>query len=162
MAFTGYHLYLATTNTTTNESSKWAEVLIKYEKWQSDYHYAKCEMPRVSARLQSLNMKKDPTEEDKREIERMRHELSVLDSSLAQRPPEELPQNIYDRGWKENLMEVLFPLSLRKDSTKKHALYWQLDKGGVPGPTHHGQSSHNHHNSHDHKGKKGRRRKKTE
>eukprot|EP01138_Halocafeteria_seosinensis_P013663 gb/GECG01013954.1/.p1 GENE.gb/GECG01013954.1/~~gb/GECG01013954.1/.p1 ORF type:complete len:438 (+),score=29.63 gb/GECG01013954.1/:1-1314(+) len=160
-AFTGYHLYLAATNTTTNESSKWAQVLVKYEQWQSDYHYAKSEMPRVSARLQKLlNMKKKPTDEEQNEIERMRHELSLLDSSLAQRPPEELPQNIYDRGWKENLLEALFPLSLRNDSSKKHALHWQLEKGGVPGPTHHGH--HSGHSSHEHKSRKGRRRKKTE
>lgn len=142
--FTCYHLYLAITNTTTNETSKWSQVYVKYEQWLEQYHYAKTEMPRVSAEFQRLlqNSKGTLTEEDEKKIKELREKIERLDKALASPPPQRLPENIYDRGWKENILEVIFPLSLRTNASNKHAIMQvQVQKGGRLGPTHRSYSS---------------------
>ncbi|XP_075509041.1 putative protein S-acyltransferase 17 isoform X2 [Primulina tabacum] len=95
-----YHVKLCLTNTTTNESFKWQDHL----HWQRKVNEAKASAEALKASLGGLNQERKPQESKWIAFFR-RSRLEDL---------EVVKNNIYERGFLNNIGEVLYPLSTRR------------------------------------------------
>ncbi|CAA2989960.1 probable S-acyltransferase 17 [Olea europaea subsp. europaea] len=98
--FFTYHAKLCLTNTTTNESFKWQEHL----SWQRKVSEAKASAEALKASLDELGQERKPQESKWKSFFR-RSRLEEL---------EVVKNNVYDRGFLNNIHEVIFPLSTRR------------------------------------------------
>ncbi len=96
-----YHVYLAATNTTTNESFKWKDVLNLYEKL----------LPYVE---RGRTISKEAREGNEKESE-----VKVLETMEKKIKNKEPLVYIYSKGWVENLKQIVFPPSLYGSQSKK-------------------------------------------
>jgi DHHC palmitoyltransferase len=116
--FTMYHLWLASSNTTTNETFKWKEARYHHreaeELWEEQVEATAKDLlqqPEIAGKLKDL--------EDARKYVRAKLE-----------PPAPVPQWAYDTGsrW-ENLKEVIYPPSLYGRDKRWHE---QFEKKVLP------------------------------
>ncbi|KAH7845476.1 hypothetical protein Vadar_002687 [Vaccinium darrowii] len=97
--FFGYHASLCLSNTTTNETFKWEE----YLSWQTKVHEAKASDAALKASISGLsNESKPPVNKWKAFFRRSRLEDVQI-----------VKKNCYDKGFIQNLHEIVFPLSTR-------------------------------------------------
>lgn len=97
--FFGYHASLCLSNTTTNETFKWEE----YLSWQTKVHEAKASDAALKASISGLsNESKPPVNKWKAFFRRSRLEDVQI-----------VKKNYYDKGFIQNLHEIVFPLSTR-------------------------------------------------
>jgi len=97
--FFGYHASLCLSNTTTNETFKWEE----YLSWQTKVHEAKASDAALKASISGLsNESKPPVNKWKAFFRRSRLEDVQI-----------VKNNYYDKGFMQNLHEIVFPLSTR-------------------------------------------------
>ena len=112
--FLGYHIWLTSRGLTTNESFKWDEV----KKWY------KTELRRYEEAVKNgevvLDGQNKPVVSDgdvtcTSAAQTGGHDGNEEDFDVdAVRHPGPKPVNIYNRGWRKNWEEVLFPVPLRK------------------------------------------------
>ena len=134
--FLGYHVYLTTYNLTTNEASKWQDVRDWYKKEKKRYDDAvdKGLVPSSAASAtetadgndSSLNVNdKDvtctPGVGDSSTNNSPSGGQVAKRSAPRYRDPGPIPKNLYDRGFIENWKEVIFPISLRKETLNRVA-----------------------------------------
>ncbi|XP_051148622.1 probable protein S-acyltransferase 17 [Andrographis paniculata] len=98
--FLMYHAKLCLTNTTTNESFKWQEHL----SWQRKVNEAKASAAALKSSIDELNHERKPRESKWR----MFCARSRLDEARV------VKNNIYDRGFLQNIYEIIIPLSSRR------------------------------------------------
>eukprot|EP00339_Tiarina_fusa_P013726 CAMPEP_0117029800 /NCGR_PEP_ID=MMETSP0472-20121206/21540_1 /TAXON_ID=693140 ORGANISM="Tiarina fusus, Strain LIS" /NCGR_SAMPLE_ID=MMETSP0472 /ASSEMBLY_ACC=CAM_ASM_000603 /LENGTH=431 /DNA_ID=CAMNT_0004737651 /DNA_START=233 /DNA_END=1528 /DNA_ORIENTATION=+ len=132
--FLGYHLYLTTTNQTTNEAGKWSDIQ-KWYKSQAKKHkeavkkgivkegtrYGQSAVPAVSdgdvtctgATSGSQQHQQQHSPDQSQNQQQSEAELQAQQEYFDPGP---MPKNMYDRGFVENWKEVIFPMSLRKDA----------------------------------------------
>lgn len=91
--FTGYHLWLAAQNLTTNESYKWGDVKRHYRKRTKE------------------GAKGEPSDNSSATAE-ADGEVAAQGEDEFGHLPDEMPGHLYDLGLYRNLAEVAFPLSL--------------------------------------------------
>jgi hypothetical protein len=177
--FTGYHIWLASTNVTTNETFKYSEARDAFERatrrWQA-HHGALAALRLRIARLEALTGQQSSSSSsssqapDSRPFAPAPAELGASDEQIAAFSPKEAiaeldeicakagqdprvelealrmldwsrnpggrpvePANIWDHGWRANLLEVLFPLSDR--SAAERAAHRAADPGDYTGLT---------------------------
>ena len=135
-ALTNFQIYITSTNQTTNEDSKWTDVQRWYKKEKKRWDEA------VAAGLVKPGETEEPTKEKKEPVVgdgdvtctgasttpvESQQETSPDDEYFDPGPP---PKNLHNKGFKENWMEVLFPISLRKD-VLKHGGYSRPPPGAA-------------------------------
>ncbi|XP_052191737.1 probable protein S-acyltransferase 17 isoform X2 [Diospyros lotus] len=100
--FFGYHANLCLTNTTTNETFKWAD----YLRWHKKVQEAKRSSQELKASISGLNNERiRPESKWKSLCGRSRLEEKEIVKVNA--------VNAYNKGWLHNLNEIAFPLSAR-------------------------------------------------
>lgn len=97
--FFGYHAKLCVSNTTTNESFKWEE----YLSWQRKLKEAKASEAALRECLHEVNHRKPPESK-----------LKTICRRSRLKQVEVLKNNIYDKGFVQNISEIIFPLSTRR------------------------------------------------
>lgn len=97
--FFGYHASLCLSNTTTNETFKWQD----YLSWQRKVKEAKASAEALKASLGDLSQETKAPESKWKSFFRRSHLEDV----------EIIKNNIYDRGFFQNLYEIIYPLSSR-------------------------------------------------
>ena len=103
LAFLSYHIYLISRNQTTNESFKWSEFL---ELIQDAKDIMEIRTLRVK-QARERNEEKTPDLSDLPEIPERYRAIAVATTDVSEL------HNLYDLGIWENIMEVIFPRSLR-------------------------------------------------
>lgn len=103
--FFGYHAKLCLTNTTTNETFKWQE----YINWQRKLREARASSAALKGGINEISDEAKPPESKWR--------------AFFQRSPREdtdtvVKNNVYDKGFFNNLYETIFPLSKRSSILK--------------------------------------------
>ncbi|XP_076923813.1 putative protein S-acyltransferase 17 [Bidens hawaiensis] len=101
--FFGYHFHLCISNTTTNETFKWED----YLSWQRKVKEAKASTEALKASLDDLSQETTKPQPSKWKSFFKRSKLHQEDSV------EIIKNNIYDRGFFQNLYEIVYPLSSR-------------------------------------------------
>lgn len=101
--FAGYHIWLATRNTTTNETFKWSD----YKNYVK--HYIR-ESKNNNQEKEHSKQKKENSKQKENELPKPIYELDTKGNIKV--------NNIYNKGALNNLREVLFPPSYRKSSKK--------------------------------------------
>jgi len=134
-------IYITSVGQTTNENTKWSDINSWYKKEQKRYAKAVKDgiVKQGENKISSLSPKNEsieaPTPKDgdvtcnpgsssnKQDegssndvSQQSRKESSNDDHQEDYFDPGPIPQNLYDRGLKENWLEVFFPLSKRKDA----------------------------------------------
>ncbi|PRQ42050.1 putative protein S-acyltransferase [Rosa chinensis] len=99
--FFGYHAKLCLTNTTTNETFKWQD----YINWQRKLSEARASSAALKASINGLTNERKPPESKWRTIFR-RSPLEDVEVVVK--------NNIYDKGFFLNVLEIIFPLSRRR------------------------------------------------
>jgi hypothetical protein len=128
--FLSYHIWLTSHNVTTNESSKWDQVHKWYKGELKRYNEAveKGEITPTKTPDQSgesaatTTTLQKPTVSDgdvtctgtSEEVQQAPDPAPPKDDPIEHPGPE--PKNIYNRGFVENWKEVIFPISLRKQT----------------------------------------------
>lgn len=136
-AFTGYHVWLLATNVTTNETFKWKEAEWHREGAVAKYHRALGEFRKLQEAVGAVGgagaapaaapadgeepaeVRFDPPPELVPCLEgRCAHPAHVeqyagrkVSAWVLRRPPP-MPPNAYDRGWRANVRECVFPPSM--------------------------------------------------
>lgn len=100
MGFFVYHLHLCLTNVTTNESFKWQD----YITWKKKLNEAKASTVALKASISGMTGEGKPQESKCRAFFR-RSPLEDI---------EVVKDNIYDKGFFWNLLEIVFPLSTKR------------------------------------------------
>lgn len=97
--FFGYHAKLCVTNTTTNETFKWQD----YISWQRRLHEARASAEALKAGVSGIRIEGGPPKSKWRLLFRKsrREDVQVIKN------------NLYDKGFIHNTLEVIFPLSTR-------------------------------------------------
>ncbi|XP_028780831.1 probable protein S-acyltransferase 17 [Neltuma alba] len=101
--FFGYHAKLCLSNTTTNETFKWQE----YMSWQRKLNEAKASAAALRASISGMS--------DRKPL------LSKWRAFLRRSPLEDVEvvqNNVYDKGFIHNVLEVVYPLSSRPSFTR--------------------------------------------
>jgi len=102
--FMTYHFTLIARGVTTNETVKWGGI-------KSYYREIKKEMKKFPEKYPDLQ---GPVDAD-REAELLNPETApALGKRETSQFPRELPENIYNKGFRQNLLEVLFPPYLQQ------------------------------------------------
>ena len=123
--FKKFYKYFRLLNKTTNEDGKWGDVHRWHKKEKQRWDEA------VAAGLVKPGEAEEPPTSEKKEPIIGDGDVGCTGASSTpaeekeETLPEEeyldpgpLPKNLFDKGFKENWMEVLFPISLRKDALK--------------------------------------------
>eukprot|EP00526_Cylindrotheca_closterium_P013730 CAMPEP_0113604890 /NCGR_PEP_ID=MMETSP0017_2-20120614/2033_1 /TAXON_ID=2856 /ORGANISM="Cylindrotheca closterium" /LENGTH=353 /DNA_ID=CAMNT_0000513339 /DNA_START=278 /DNA_END=1336 /DNA_ORIENTATION=- /assembly_acc=CAM_ASM_000147 len=122
--FLGYHVHITSKNQTTNEDDKWKDVLKWYKTEKKRWDEA------VAAGLVKPDETEEPTNEKKGpvvgdgDVTCTGASAAPAESQEGKSPDDEYfdpgaePKNLHNKGFKQNWMEVLFPISLRKDVLK--------------------------------------------
>lgn len=106
VGFTFYHLWLAATSVTTNETFKWTDV----RNWHSE---------RLEKPWKAVQEAKKSAESKGEDPEPLM--LAAYRATMGRDPkqritdlaePEPIPDNFYHRGWRHNFFEISFPPSL--------------------------------------------------
>ncbi|XP_041019864.1 probable protein S-acyltransferase 17 [Juglans microcarpa x Juglans regia] len=97
--FFGYHANLCLTNTTTNETFKWQD----YLSWQRKLNEAKASAAALKASVSGMRSEGNPPKSKWRAFFRK----SPLEDMQV------VKNNIYDKGFFQNLLEIVFPPSMR-------------------------------------------------
>ncbi|KAG2695396.1 hypothetical protein I3760_07G011300 [Carya illinoinensis] len=97
--FFGYHANLCLTNTTTNETFKWQD----YLSWQRKLNEAKASAAALKAGVSGMRSEGNPKKNKWRAFFRK----SPLEDMQV------VKNNIYDKGFFLNLLEIVFPPSMR-------------------------------------------------
>ncbi|XP_015875261.3 probable protein S-acyltransferase 17 isoform X1 [Ziziphus jujuba] len=103
--FFGYHAKLCLTNTTTNETFKWQE----YVSWQKKLNEARASAAALKASLNGMSSERKPPESKWRSFFR---KSPLEDVEVV------VKSNMYDKGFIQNLSEIIFPLSTRASFTQ--------------------------------------------
>ncbi|KAF5185906.1 Palmitoyltransferase swf1 [Thalictrum thalictroides] len=98
--FFGYHLHLCLTNTTTNETFKWQD----YISWKRRLQEAKASTAALKASINGITAEQKPPQSKWRAFFR-RSPLEDIDV---------MKDNIFDKGYHRNLLEIVLPLSSRR------------------------------------------------
>ncbi|PKA60864.1 putative S-acyltransferase [Apostasia shenzhenica] len=101
--FLGYHAQLCLTNTTTNETFKWQE----YMNWRRKLNEAKVSAAALKSSLHAVNGKGKKARESK--CSRFWRRSPLQNEQVIM-----VENNVYDKGFIENVLEILVPLSERK------------------------------------------------
>ncbi|XP_048424534.1 probable protein S-acyltransferase 17 isoform X2 [Pyrus x bretschneideri] len=99
--FFGYHAKLCLTNTTTNETFKWQD----YISWQRKLNEARASSAALKASINGTDSERKPPESKWRAIFR-RSPLKEVDVVVK--------NNMYNKGFFQNSLEVIVPLSTRQ------------------------------------------------
>ncbi|XP_062006332.1 probable protein S-acyltransferase 17 isoform X1 [Rosa rugosa] len=99
--FFGYHAKLCLTNTTTNETFKWQD----YINWQRKLSEARASSAALKASINGFTSERKPPESKWRTLFR-RSPLEDVEVVVK--------NNIYDKGFFLNVLEIIFPLSRRR------------------------------------------------
>ncbi|KAK4282840.1 hypothetical protein QN277_014168 [Acacia crassicarpa] len=102
--FFGYHAKLCLTNTTTNETFKWQE----YMSWQRKLNEAKASAAALRASISGMSSDRKPL-------------LSKWRAFFQRSPLQDgqiVQNNVYDKGFVHNVVEVIYPLSSRPSFTR--------------------------------------------
>ncbi|XP_059440410.1 probable protein S-acyltransferase 17 isoform X1 [Corylus avellana] len=97
--FFGYHANLCLTNTTTNETFKWQD----YISWQKKLNEARASAAALKAGISGMRIEGEPPKIKWRSFFRKSTTENVQVTK----------NNIYDKGFFHNLLEIIFPLSMR-------------------------------------------------
>ncbi|XP_008246544.1 PREDICTED: probable protein S-acyltransferase 17 isoform X1 [Prunus mume] len=103
--FFGYHAKLCLTNTTTNETFKWQE----YVSWQRKLNEARASSAALKASINGMSSERKPPENKWRAMFR-RSPLKDVEVVVT--------NNIYDKGFFQNILEIIMPLSRRQLSLR--------------------------------------------
>ncbi|KAF3454395.1 hypothetical protein FNV43_RR04842 [Rhamnella rubrinervis] len=101
LGFFGYHAKLCLTNTTTNETFKWQE----YMNWQEKLNEARASAAALKASLNGMSSERKKPPESKWKA--LFRKSPLQDADLV------VKKNMYDKGFIQNLSEIIFPLSTR-------------------------------------------------
>ena len=116
--FLGYHMYLTSTNQTTNEQGKWQDIKKWFKAEKKKYDNA-VKMGKVHPNKDDTKITEAPVIEDG-DVTCTGGVSSVKETQQIESEdyfdPGPVPRNPHDRGFIENWKEVLFPLSLRKNA----------------------------------------------
>ncbi|KAB1202362.1 putative protein S-acyltransferase 17 [Morella rubra] len=108
VGFFGYHANLCLTNTTTNETFKWQD----YISWQRKLNEAKASAAALKAGVSGMRTEgRKPVESKWRAFFR---KSSMEDVQVSK-------NNIYDKGFFHNLLEIIFPPSMRSSHSQTKA-----------------------------------------
>ncbi|KAI4301857.1 hypothetical protein L6164_035095 [Bauhinia variegata] len=102
--FLGYHAKLCLCNTTTNETYKWQD----YMNWQRKLNEAKVSAAALKASINGIGGERKPS-------------LSKWRAFFRRSPLEDVQvvkNNVYDKGFIQNVVEVIFPFSTRPSFTR--------------------------------------------
>ena len=140
--FLGYHVYLTTYNLTTNEASKWQDVKEWYKKEKKKYDdavkkgivttetdpsagggstTANADGARNSLEVNDDDVTCTPGVGNSSSNNSPSRSRGVASGAPKLRDPGPVPKNLYDRGFIENWKEVIFPISLRKETLDRIA-----------------------------------------
>ncbi|VFQ60462.1 unnamed protein product [Cuscuta campestris] len=100
--FLAYHSKLCLTNTTTNESFKWDD----YVRWQRKANGAKASAVALKASADGVG------HETKQHVSKWKKALCCRSHCLEE--IEVVKTNVYDKGFLQNSLEIIIPLSTRK------------------------------------------------
>lgn len=124
---------MTSTNQTTNEDGKWSDVQKWYKKEKKRWDEAVAAgLVKPYPNLTKSGETEEPASSEKKgpivgdgdvsctgasstPAEEQEETSPKADEYFDPGPP---PKNVYNKGFKENWMEVLFPISLRKDALK--------------------------------------------
>jgi hypothetical protein len=117
LAFLAYHAALAVSNVTTNETFKRADLEAAYDEALAAWRAARADAAAARAAAAAARARGDAAAAAAADMRAAAAEVRVGPGGvlrpLAPEPPPPLPRHAYDRGWRANLGEVFWPLSLR-------------------------------------------------
>ncbi|KAK7284309.1 hypothetical protein RJT34_19054 [Clitoria ternatea] len=102
--FFGYHAKLCLSNTTTNETFKWQD----YMEWQRKLKEAKVSAEALKQSISGMSSERQPL-------------LSKWRTFFRKSPLEDVvvvKNNVYDKGFLHNILEVISPFSTRRSFTR--------------------------------------------
>eukprot|EP00934_Nitzschia_sp_Nitz4_P000207 Nitzschia sp. Nitz4//scaffold119_size111653//90359//91718//NITZ4_004206-RA/size111653-augustus-gene-0.216-mRNA-1//1//CDS//3329533884//207//frame0 len=114
-AFLFYHVYLTSTNRTTNEDGKWADVRKWYKTEQKKYKDA-VKAGKVTEGTTSSSSEAPQIRDGDVSCTGGGAGIAPQEAASEYFDPGPMPKYLYDRGFIENWKEVLFPISLRKEA----------------------------------------------
>lgn len=117
--FLGYHIHLTSKGMTTNESYKWGDVR-KWHKSETKRYLDAVKKGKDTAVAVTNTPTSQPIVGDGDVTCTPGSETNAIAAKVGPSPADAvqdvgpMPKNVYDRGFVQNWMEVIFPLSLRR------------------------------------------------
>ena len=151
LGFTGYHLTLALTNFTTNETVKWNDAQEAHARNTASFERSYAEYAKMRASVLSRGAELDEDDDGNvirpppsvlvclegrcEHAEHAGNAGTVAKRWTLRRPAPFPSTSVYNRGWRENLREVLFPPSIygRRNPATGRASGWGFEP--VPRPS---------------------------